>query len=159
MSNICIFSVMPTRDIQQELDKQTKARVDMNTAMIQVQTRQQANVIEQQIEQQRSMQQASNETNILKMRAQAEADAQITRANAQAEAIILVAQARKREAAELETGVIARELALIRAAGEAGEKVFAGKSNNFVYAKDPGDVLFSMFQVLSKCKVINCFFY
>jgi hypothetical protein len=56
-----------------------------------------------------------------------------------------VAQARKREAAELETGVIARELALIRAAGEAGEKVFAGKSNNFVYAKDPGDVLFSMF--------------
>jgi hypothetical protein len=36
MDNMCIYSVRPTNEIQMELDKQTKARVDGNTAIISV---------------------------------------------------------------------------------------------------------------------------
>lgn len=35
-------------------------------------------------------------------------------------------------------------MAMIRVAGETGEKIFQGKSNKFVFGKNPGDVLYSM---------------
>ena len=74
LSNICIFSVIPTLDIQLELDKQTKAKVDANTAMIQVMARQQAQIVEQQIEQQRAQQHAQNDAYITKLQTQSQAD-------------------------------------------------------------------------------------
>jgi hypothetical protein len=36
LENICIYSVTPTPEIQRELDTQTKARVDANTALINI---------------------------------------------------------------------------------------------------------------------------
>jgi hypothetical protein len=39
-------------------------------------------------------------------------------------------------------------LAQIRELGEAGEKVFKGKNNRFVFGSNPGDALFSMYQGL-----------
>lgn len=46
LENICIFKVTPSNDIQRELDKQTKARVDANTAMINVLSRREAGLID-----------------------------------------------------------------------------------------------------------------
>lgn len=54
-------------------------------------------------------------------------------ANGQAEAIMTVAKARKEEAEELQESKVAKNLALTRVAGEAGEKVFQGQSNSFVF--------------------------
>lgn len=56
-----------------------------------------------------------------------------------------VARARKEEAEQLQSSDIARELATTRVAGEAGQKIFSGKNNNFVFGQNPGDVLFNMF--------------
>jgi hypothetical protein len=58
------------------------------------------------------------------MNTQAQADAQITKAEAEAQAIIRVAHARKEEAEQLQQMPVAMELARLRAAGEAGEKIF-----------------------------------
>ncbi len=146
---------MPSKDIQQELDKQTKAKVDGNTAIIQALANQKSNLIDVQIAQQRAMQTAQYQNDILKMNTQAQADAQITKAEAEAQAIIRVAHARKEEAEQLQQMPVAMELARLRAAGEAGEKIFQGGSNNFVYARDPGDVLFQMFSSLRGPQVGN----
>ena len=70
-------------------------------------------------------------------------------AEAEAESIIKVAKARRKEAEELTATKIAEDLATIRVMGEAGEKIFQGGSNNFVYAKDPGDVLFGLMRSLT----------
>lgn len=35
-------------------------------------------------------------------------------------------------------------MAMMRVAGESGEKVFKGQSNKFVFGKNPGDLLYSM---------------
>jgi hypothetical protein len=40
----------------------------------------------------------------------------------------------------------------IRVLGEAGQKVFQGDSNNFVFGQNPGDFLFSMFKNISDKK-------
>lgn len=39
---------------------------------------------------------------------------------------------------------MARNMALIRVAGETGEKIFKGDSNKFVFGNNPGDFLYSM---------------
>ena len=65
------------------------------------------------------------------------------KAESEAKAIIEVARARKIEAQELQSTQIASDLERMRVAGQAGEKIFAG-ATNFVYAKEPSDVLFSM---------------
>eukprot|EP00339_Tiarina_fusa_P017544 CAMPEP_0117003864 /NCGR_PEP_ID=MMETSP0472-20121206/5042_1 /TAXON_ID=693140 ORGANISM="Tiarina fusus, Strain LIS" /NCGR_SAMPLE_ID=MMETSP0472 /ASSEMBLY_ACC=CAM_ASM_000603 /LENGTH=65 /DNA_ID=CAMNT_0004704655 /DNA_START=398 /DNA_END=595 /DNA_ORIENTATION=- len=56
----------------------------------------------------------------------------------------MIAKARKNEADELAKGNVAMDLAKIRASGEAGEKIFKGESNRFVFGQNPGDVIFSM---------------
>ena len=50
LENICIFKVTPSNDIQLELDKQTKARVDANTALINVMSRKESGLVEYEIQ-------------------------------------------------------------------------------------------------------------
>lgn len=56
-----------------------------------------------------------------------------------------MAKARKEEAEFLQSTDIAKELERIRVIGDAGQKVFSGGANNFVFGDNPGDFLFSMF--------------
>jgi hypothetical protein len=56
-----------------------------------------------------------------------------------------VAKARKEEAEKLQQTAIAQDLEKIRVIGEAGEKIFQGQSNNYVFGTNPGEMLFSMF--------------
>jgi len=58
--------------------------------------------------------------------ARAESSSVKIKATGEAESITMIAKARKLEADELQTTKIASELAKIRAAGDAGEKIFSG---------------------------------
>ncbi|KRX05080.1 hypothetical protein PPERSA_06714 [Pseudocohnilembus persalinus] len=145
LENICVYSVSPTKQIQQELDRQTKARVDANTEIIYAMSRKEVTDIEQEVTNLVSEQKATTNQKVEQIRAESAAYSETTRANGDAESIRVIAQARKEEAKELQSVQIAQELASIRVLGEAGEKIFKGEKNSFVYGKNPGDVLFSMF--------------
>ena len=82
--------------------------------------------------------------------ADAEARAKIILAEMKADAIKRVADARQEEAQYLNSVPIAQDLERIRVTGDAGERVFQGEKNNFVFGQNPGDMIFSMLKGLKK---------
>ena len=141
-----ILSVQPSKHIQNELDKQTKARVDANTIIIEANSKRKVEEINVRIEAEKLIEKAKADSRTVQIKAEAQSTAMKLKAKGEAEAIEIVAKARKEEAEQLQTYAIASDLARVREAGEAGSKVFTGENNNFIFGKNPGDALFMMMQ-------------
>ncbi len=77
MDNMCIYSVRPTNEIQMELDKQTKARVDGNTAIISVTAKKQVTDVELQIDTKTALTKARINSDVQIIQAKAGADCEI----------------------------------------------------------------------------------
>ncbi len=77
LENICIFKVTPSRDIQIELDRQTKARVDANTALINVLSKREAGVVEYEIKKTMAVEKARADAKVTNLNAEAEAEVTI----------------------------------------------------------------------------------
>ncbi len=133
--------MLPSREIQRELDRQTKARVDANTSLIEATSDRRKIEIETQILAQKKLEESRAIAQSMRIRAEGES-----------ESITMIAKSRKNEADELAKTGIAMDLAKIRASGEAGEKIFKGESNRFVFGQNPGDVIFSMVSEFYKKK-------
>ena len=147
VENLCIYCVKPSPEIQRELDRQTKAKVDANTALIEVNSLKKKIEIETKTMNQKKLLEAEAMAQTIKIKADTQAETQILKAEGQAEAIRTIAKARKEEADQLEQFKIAQDLARIRAAGDAGQKIFGGDGkNNFVFGENPGDIIYSVIQ-------------
>lgn len=147
VENLCIYCVKPSPEIQRELDRQTKAKVDANTAIIEVNSMKKKIEIETKTQNQKKLLESEAVAKTIKIQADTQASTQKTKAEGQAEAIRTIARARKEEADELDKVPIAKDLARVRAAGEVGEKIFGGEvQSNFVFGENPGDILYSAIQ-------------
>lgn len=103
LENICIFKVTPSKDIQKELDKQTKARVDANTALINVLSKKEAGLVEYQIKSEMMIERSKAKAQVTHMNANARSNQWIINANGEAEAITILAKSRRDEAEKLES--------------------------------------------------------
>ncbi len=91
-----------------------------------------------------SLAKAKAQADVTIMNANANADSNVIQARGEAEAIMRVADARRDEAEKLQELPFAKELAKLRVAGEVGQKIFNGTSNNFIFGNSPGDIIYTM---------------
>jgi len=138
ISKLTINDAIPTQDVQKQLDRQVKARIDQNTELVEAETRKR--VAKEIVEADRltALGKATNSRDA----ANIERETKIILANAAAEAEQIRAEGKRKAAESLTVNPLSQDLALIDAYGMAaakisgtqGEKVFFGLPLNEIAA-------------------------
>ena len=145
IQNICIYSVTPTKQIQDHLDRQTQARVQANTALIDAKA--QNDVVKYTVAafRDKELGEAEARRQALEIQAKGEAEKMRTLANAEADSIRELAHARELEAKVLESEG-AMTLATIREGGEAVSKFNkVNSATTYYFGENPMSMLGTMF--------------
>jgi len=130
VSKITINDAIPTPDVQKQLDRQVKARIDQNTELVEAQTKKRVAI---EIVEADRLNQIGKVTNS-RDAALIQKETDIILANAASEAEQIRAEGKKKAAEALATNALSRELALIEAYGSSaaqvngtqGDKVYFG---------------------------------
>jgi len=119
VTKITINDAKPTPDVQKQLDRQVKARIDQNTELVEAETKKR--VAKEVVEADR-LNQLGTATNG-RDAATIEKERAIILATAAADAELIRAEGKKKAAQSLSSTPLSRELALIDAYGNSAEKV------------------------------------
>jgi len=125
---ITINDAIPTADVQKQLDRQVKARIDQNTELVEAETKKR--VARETVEADR-LNQLGTATNS-RDAANIEREREIILANAAAEAEQIRAEGKRKAAESLLSNPLSRELALIEAYGSSAAQV-SGSQGDKVY--------------------------
>jgi regulator of protease activity HflC (stomatin/prohibitin superfamily) len=120
--NLSIQNVLLDHEVQARFDMQTKARVDLNTSIIELESSRQKQLIETQMRNENLLRKAEAQTEALLIKSQGESDT-----------ITTIAKARQKEAEELSLNEIAKNLEMLRLKSDVGNKLFSGNNTQFIF--------------------------
>jgi len=125
---VTINDAIPTPDVQKQLDRQVKARIDQNTEIVEAETKKR--VAREMVEADR-LTQLGTATNS-RDAANIDRETKIILANAKAESDLIRAEGKRKAAEALTVNALSKDLALIEAYGAAASKV-TGTEGDKVY--------------------------
>jgi hypothetical protein len=128
VSKITINDAIPTADVQKQLDRQVKARIDQNTELVEAETKKR---VAREIVEADRLNQLGRATNS-RDAANIDREREIILANAASEAEQIRAEGKRKAAEALLSNPLSRELALIEAYGSSAAKV-SGSQGDKVY--------------------------
>jgi len=138
ISKLTINDAIPSQDVQKQLDRQVKARIDQNTELVEAETKKR---VAKEIVEADRLTQLGKATNS-RDAANIERETKIILANAAADAEQIIAEGKRKAAESLTVNPLSQDLALLEAYGMAaakvtgteGDKVFFGLPLNEIAA-------------------------
>jgi len=126
---ITINDAIPTQDVQKQLDRQVKARIDQNTEIVEAETKKR--VAKEVVEADR-LTQLGKATNA-RDAANIERETKIILANASSESEQILAEGKRKAAEALTVNPLSKQLAMIEAYGAAASKVTGSQGDKMYF--------------------------
>jgi len=140
VGKITINDAIPTADVQKQLDRQVKARIDQNTELVEAETKKR---VAKEIVEADRLNQIGTAINS-RDAANIEKERTIILANASAESDLIRAEGKRKAAESLTSVPLSRELALIEAYGNAASKVTGTQGDKVYFGLPLNEIASSM---------------